>query len=368
MLEPSVASELHRILATAQAERRMPSVSASVFRDGEIVWEGVLGVADVASSRAATANDVYRIGSITKTFTAVLVMQLVDAGRIELDAPLRTYLPEAPVGPDGAHGPQPSHRASARAARRDLGVDGAPVAGGADRRSRGCGARSPAGRAVALLEPRLRAARRDRDARRWLPVRGAAPGTDPRSTRAHANESSSARAEGEPVLRRSLHRRRARRARPRGDRHDRSSGMALVDARRPGSLGNVPRRWRRSGAAEGHARPDVAGTDDGRRAELERGVGARSRAVPPRRQGLRRPRRCDAGVPGGPRRRSWRANRGCGADEHGRERRSRSHCHSICSSQRSKVHREHRRSGRLATKRHPSSTAFSAPGGPRARR
>jgi CubicO group peptidase (beta-lactamase class C family) len=99
MLEQRVGSELDRLLATAQAERRLPSVSACVFRDGEIAWQRVLGVADVASSRAATANDVYRIGSITKTFTAVLVMQLVDAGRIELDAPLRTYLPEAPVGP-----------------------------------------------------------------------------------------------------------------------------------------------------------------------------------------------------------------------------------------------------------------------------
>ena len=51
------------------------------------------------SGREATSDDVYRIGSITKTFTAVLVMQLVTAGRLELDAPMRTYLPEAPVGP-----------------------------------------------------------------------------------------------------------------------------------------------------------------------------------------------------------------------------------------------------------------------------
>ena len=92
-------AELDRLLATAQAEQRMPSVSACVFRDGEIVWERALGVADVATSRAATTDDVYRIGSITKTFTAVLVMQLVDEGRIDLEAPLRTYLPEAPVGP-----------------------------------------------------------------------------------------------------------------------------------------------------------------------------------------------------------------------------------------------------------------------------
>ena len=92
-------AELDRLLATAQAEQRMPSVSACVFRDGEIIWERVIGVSDVASSRAATADDVYRIGSITKTFTAVLVMQLVGEGRIDLEAPLRTYLPEAPVGP-----------------------------------------------------------------------------------------------------------------------------------------------------------------------------------------------------------------------------------------------------------------------------
>lgn len=77
----------------------MPSVQACVFRDGEVIWESVLGVADVSSGRAATADDAYRIGSITKTFTAVLVMQLVGEGRIDLEAPLRTYLPEAPVGP-----------------------------------------------------------------------------------------------------------------------------------------------------------------------------------------------------------------------------------------------------------------------------
>ncbi|WP_411277628.1 serine hydrolase domain-containing protein [Gaiella sp.] len=99
MPEQRLLSELDLLLATAQAAERMPSVSACVFRDGEVLWESVLGVADVATSRVATANDVYRIGSITKTFTAVLVMQLVDAGRLELDAPLRTYLPEAPVGP-----------------------------------------------------------------------------------------------------------------------------------------------------------------------------------------------------------------------------------------------------------------------------
>ena len=99
MPSSQLGTELDRLLHSAQADYRMPSVSACVFRDGEIIWQRVLGVADVATSRAATTDDVYRIGSITKTFTAVLVMQLVGEGLIDLEAPLRTYLPEAPAGP-----------------------------------------------------------------------------------------------------------------------------------------------------------------------------------------------------------------------------------------------------------------------------
>ena len=77
----------------------MPSVSACVFRDGEILWQRALGLADVHARETATADHAYRIGSITKTFTAVAIMQLVVAGDVELDAPLRAYLPEAPAGP-----------------------------------------------------------------------------------------------------------------------------------------------------------------------------------------------------------------------------------------------------------------------------
>ena len=135
------ATELDRLLATAQSEQRMPSVSACVFRDGEVIWERVLGVADLADGRAATSDDVYRIGSITKTFTAVLVMQLVTAGRLELDAP-HAHVPARGSGrtddPDGA---QPHDGRPARAAGRDLGVDGAAVARGADRGPRGRRAR-----------------------------------------------------------------------------------------------------------------------------------------------------------------------------------------------------------------------------------
>ena len=91
--------ELDRLLATAQAEQRMPAVAASVFRDGEVLWERALGLADVEAGEDATTGHAFRIGSITKTFTAVCVMQLREQGLVELDEQLRTYVPEAPVGP-----------------------------------------------------------------------------------------------------------------------------------------------------------------------------------------------------------------------------------------------------------------------------
>ena len=100
---PDLAAQLDRILRTAQKERRLPSVCAAVFRDGEVIWSDALGLADVESSEEATPDHAYRIGSITKTFTAVAVMQLRDAGQVDLDAPLRSYVPEVRPGPTVRH-------------------------------------------------------------------------------------------------------------------------------------------------------------------------------------------------------------------------------------------------------------------------
>jgi CubicO group peptidase (beta-lactamase class C family) len=91
--------DLERKLAAAQGEERMPSVSAAVFRGDEILWQQAVGLADVEAKREATPETQYRIGSITKTFTAVGVMQLRDAGLLSLDDPLTSYLPESAHAP-----------------------------------------------------------------------------------------------------------------------------------------------------------------------------------------------------------------------------------------------------------------------------
>ncbi|MEU6961524.1 serine hydrolase domain-containing protein [Streptomyces chrestomyceticus] len=79
----------------------MPGLFAEV-RDGDQVWRGAAGVADVATGRPVTAGMRHRVGSITKPFTAAAVLQQVDCGLIDLDAPVGRYLPELVPGERGA--------------------------------------------------------------------------------------------------------------------------------------------------------------------------------------------------------------------------------------------------------------------------
>ena len=83
--------QLDRLLQETQADR-LPSVAAAVVRKGEIVWANAVGGADYESGLEATPGTQYRIGSITKTFTATAIMQLRDLGRLDLDDRLGLHL------------------------------------------------------------------------------------------------------------------------------------------------------------------------------------------------------------------------------------------------------------------------------------
>jgi CubicO group peptidase (beta-lactamase class C family) len=91
-----VSSEsLERLVRTAQSEHRLPSVSAHVVVRGESVLDLAIGAADADEGREATADTQYRVGSITKTFTAAAVMALVAEGEVALDDPLGRHVPAA---------------------------------------------------------------------------------------------------------------------------------------------------------------------------------------------------------------------------------------------------------------------------------
>ena len=98
-------AERYRAAATAFVkEKRLPGAAVGVVHGDELAWSEGIGFADVESKRAPDAATLYRIASITKTFTATAIMQLRDEGRLTLDEPAMTYLPELkkstnPFGP-----------------------------------------------------------------------------------------------------------------------------------------------------------------------------------------------------------------------------------------------------------------------------
>jgi CubicO group peptidase (beta-lactamase class C family) len=87
-----LAAELERLVAREQRDKRLPSITAAVLRDGETVWETTVG-------DGATPDTQYRLGSITKTFTAAAIMQLRDAGKLDLEDRLDVHVEGAVHAP-----------------------------------------------------------------------------------------------------------------------------------------------------------------------------------------------------------------------------------------------------------------------------
>lgn len=75
-----------------EAEQCM--VSVAIHRNGESLYTNAIGWSDLEKGQLANTETVYRIGSISKTFTAVLVLQQVEAGKLRLDQPLADFFPD----------------------------------------------------------------------------------------------------------------------------------------------------------------------------------------------------------------------------------------------------------------------------------
>jgi CubicO group peptidase (beta-lactamase class C family) len=88
----TLAAELERLVRREQRDQRLPSIAAAVLRDGENVWETAVG-------GDATPDTQYRLGSITKTFTAAAIMQLRDAGKLDLEDALDKHVDAAAHAP-----------------------------------------------------------------------------------------------------------------------------------------------------------------------------------------------------------------------------------------------------------------------------
>jgi CubicO group peptidase (beta-lactamase class C family)/D-alanyl-D-alanine dipeptidase len=89
-----VAQLLERVIAHEIADKQLPALSIALVDDQRTVWARGFGFANPKDSTRAKASTVYRVGSVSKLFTDLAIMQLVEQKKIDLDAPIGRYLPD----------------------------------------------------------------------------------------------------------------------------------------------------------------------------------------------------------------------------------------------------------------------------------
>src|SRR5205823_7187230 len=90
----AVADQLERLIDRKMRVQGLRVLSIALVDDQEVVWSRGFGIVDTAANRLAGPETVYRVGSVSKLFTDVAIMQLVERGKIDLDAPVTRYLPD----------------------------------------------------------------------------------------------------------------------------------------------------------------------------------------------------------------------------------------------------------------------------------
>ncbi len=93
----AVTEYIHALAKKEMGDHDVVGMSVALVDDQQIVWSEGFGYADKANNIRATPDTLYRVGSITKLFTASAVMQLAEQETLDIDQPLRAYLPEFQV-------------------------------------------------------------------------------------------------------------------------------------------------------------------------------------------------------------------------------------------------------------------------------
>ena len=86
--------QIDQILNDAVKQKKLAGVVAMVARGDKVIYEGAVGNQDTTNNVPISTSTIFRIASMTKPVTSVAVMQLVESGRVKLDEPVATYLPE----------------------------------------------------------------------------------------------------------------------------------------------------------------------------------------------------------------------------------------------------------------------------------
>ena len=102
MASPALSTdELQAVLDKSLEANALPGANVAVLDDGDVTTAAA-GVINLRTGVETTTDTLFQIGSVTKMYTATMVMQLVDAGSVELDGPVVSVLPEFRVGDERA--------------------------------------------------------------------------------------------------------------------------------------------------------------------------------------------------------------------------------------------------------------------------
>jgi D-alanyl-D-alanine carboxypeptidase len=92
----SVSKRLQRTLEAARKRYGLPGVSATIILPNGATWSGVAGYADSVKRRKVAVDTPFAVASVTKTFTAALILRLADQGKLSIDDHLSKWLPSYP--------------------------------------------------------------------------------------------------------------------------------------------------------------------------------------------------------------------------------------------------------------------------------
>jgi D-alanyl-D-alanine carboxypeptidase len=90
------ADKIDDYIKGEMTKQHVPGLTLGIVKNGKLVSKRAYGVSDLELMAKTTTDDIYQLGSITKQFTAFGTMVLVEEGKVDLEAPVATYIPEAP--------------------------------------------------------------------------------------------------------------------------------------------------------------------------------------------------------------------------------------------------------------------------------
>lgn len=96
-ITPEKTARIEAAIQEKMTELHVPGVTAAVSIGDKVAWTGAFGLADVENNVPMMTSSVLRLASISKPITAVAILQQVEAGKISLDADIRTYVPSWPA-------------------------------------------------------------------------------------------------------------------------------------------------------------------------------------------------------------------------------------------------------------------------------